>query len=87
MEGLQRDNTIGVNAFIAINSRIVGNSEVIQLGYHRTAGITVPQRRNLKRPLTRYPRDVFAMDCAEELALEGRYTPTVTVVSVRVTGR
>jgi hypothetical protein len=24
MEGLQRDNTIGVNAFIAINSRIVG---------------------------------------------------------------
>jgi hypothetical protein len=28
MEGLQRDNTIGVNAFIAINSRIVGHSEV-----------------------------------------------------------
>jgi hypothetical protein len=28
MEGLQRDNTIGVNAFIAINSRIVGQPEV-----------------------------------------------------------
>lgn len=65
---------------------LVGNAEVISLHLHRKAGSTFPAAAP-KTSSHDTPRGVLVSYCAEQFAVGGRYTATVTEVSVRVTAR